>query len=242
MPSGAKARWETEPPVPEEAWVGGGVGRGQVPQPDRVAGGGGERLAVGREGEAVDPVVVLRGGVGWRRGRPRSGPRAGPSGPGRRRRGSCRRALKATEGTGPPCLRTRGWAAGSAAVRSQSRTVLSWEAEASVVPSGLKAREETEPSCLRRRGWAAGSAAVRSQSRTVLPSWEAAASVVPSGAEGDVVDRAVVPEEAWAGGGVGRGQVPEPDRLVLADGGGERRAVGREGEVVDEVVVPRRRA
>ena len=52
------------------------------------------------------------------------------------------------------------------------------------------------------------------------------------GREGDAVDRAVVLEDAWPGGGVGRGQVPEPDRLVLG-GGGEVLAVGREGDVVD---------
>ena len=117
----------------------------QSPQPDRsVVGGGGERLAVGREGDVLDRAVVLEeawsgGGVG--RGqvpepdRPEWAVRVAAVFGG----GGERLAVgpKATCWTGPSCLRRRGRAAGSAAVRSQSRTVLT-EPEASRLAVGAK--------------------------------------------------------------------------------------------------------
>ena len=135
--------------VLEEAWSGGGVGRGQVPEPDRpewavrvaaVFGGGGKHLAVRREGDVLDPAVVLE----------------------------------------------EAWSGG-----------------------GVGRGQVPEPD---RPDGAGGER-------------------LAVGREGDVVDRAVVLEEAWSGGGVGRSQVPEPDRSVLGDGG-ERLAVGREGDVL----------
>ena len=52
-----------------------------------------------------------------------------------------------------------------------------------------------------------------------------------------MVDHVVVSlEDAWSGGGVGRGQVPEPDRSVLG-GGGEPLAVGCEGDLTDFGVI-----
>ena len=129
-------------------------------------------------------------------------------------------AAKATCQIRLSCLRTRGLAAGSGAVRSQSRTVSSLEAEASHLPSARRRHEMTWPWCWRTRG--AGGGVGRGQvpepDRLVVGG---GGEVLTVGREGDVVDRAVVLEDAWPGGGVGRGQVPEPDRLVLG-GGGER--------------------
>ena len=94
----------------------------------------------------------------------------------------------------PSCpRRTTGLAAGSWAVRSHRRAVLSRLPVTSQWPSGLMARAVMLPSCPRRTsGLVAGSRAVRSHRRAVLSSLPVT-SQRPSGLKARAVDGALCP-------------------------------------------------
>ena len=154
--------------------------RARVPEPHRpVVAGGGERVPVRAEGDAVDGACVAGQGlaelfVACAR------PRAAPSRPRRRRRACVPSGLKATPADGSLGGRSGVGRAVCGVRASQSRTVPSSPAEASVCPSGLKATPVTE-SCVAASGVGRAVCGLRaSQSRTV-PSSPAEASVCPSG-------------------------------------------------------------
>ena len=115
---------------------------------------------------------------------------------------------------------------------SQSRTVLSSEALASVLPSGLKATLKTAV-LVSFQGADLSHRRAASQSRTVWSS-EALASVLPSGLKATLQTWSLCPFKALisvAGDGV-----PESHGVVVG-GAGEGFAVGAEGHAPDRGLV-----